>query len=213
MTRAVLAAAIVLALPAAAGAQLARDHAERAQDRRELGQDRRELARDRHDLRWMQELLARFDGARARRDLRALRAIEQDVSRTLAHEEREARLEVMNARGEVQRARGEAAVEQREERWERDGRRDVRDDRRDLRDDRRDLRDDRRDARRVAAIRSDFSRLQGRMDRRSLERKRAMLVELNVMAKAELREDRRELGEDRRELREDRRETREDLRR
>jgi hypothetical protein len=166
MTRAVLAAAVVLALPAAAGAQLARDHAERAQDRRELGQDRHELARDRHDLRWMEELLARFDGARARRDRRALLAIEQDVSRTLAREEREARLEVMHARGELQRARGEAAAEQREERWERDGR-DVPDDRRDLRDDRRDLRDDRRDARRVAAIRDDFSRLQGRMDRRS----------------------------------------------
>ena len=213
MTRAVLAAAIVLALPAAAGAQLARDHAERARIGASSGRIAKSSRATATDLRWMQELLARFDGARARRDLRALRAIEQDVSRTLAHEEREARLEVMNARGEVQRARGEAAVEQREERWERDGRGDVRDDRRDLRDDRRDLRDNRRDARRVAAIRSDFSRLQGRIDRRSLERKRAMLVELNVMAKAELREDRRELGEDRRELREDRRETREDLRR
>ena len=141
---------------------------------------------------------------------RHLLAIEQDVTRTLANEEREARLEVMEARGELQRARAEAAAERREGEWDRH---DLRDDRRDLRDDRRDLRDDRRDARRIAAIRDDFSRLQGRMDGRSLDRKRALLVELNQLARAELHEDRRELGEDRRELREDRREMRENPRR
>ncbi|WP_242343444.1 hypothetical protein [Anaeromyxobacter terrae] len=209
MTRAALVAALVLALPAAGRAQLPRDRAghapepapERAQDRREVRQDRRELARDRWDVRWMDELLSRYDAARARRDRRALLGVEQDVARTLARAEHEARLEVRDARGELRQGRAEAASERRD---------DWRDDRRDARDDRHDLRDDRRDARRVARIRDDFARLQGRMERRALDRKRAMLVELGHLARAELREDRRELREDRGELRENRRD---DLRR
>jgi hypothetical protein len=190
MIRIALAAAALLALPAAGHAQAGRAPVERARDRAELRQDRHELARDRHDLRWMQDLLARFDAARARRDRRALAAVEQDVLRTLAYEEREARLELRDARGELARERAEAAHERR-------------DDTHDRRDDRRDLRDDRRDVRRVAAIRDDFAHLEGRMNRRELDRKRGMLLELIRMARAELREDRREVREDRRELHED----------
>lgn len=187
MIRTALAAAALLALPAAGHAQVGRAPVERAQDRAELRQDRHELARDRRDLRWMRDLLTRFDAARARRDRRALAAVEQDVLRTLAYEEREARLELKDARGELARERAEAAHERR-------------DDRRDLRDDRRDLRDDRRDLRRAAAIRDEFAHLEGRMNRRALDRKRDMLVELIRMARAEVREDRRELREDHRDL-------------
>ncbi len=208
MSRAALVAALVLAVPTAGSAQLPRERVDRvpepAQDRAELRHDRRELARDRWDIRWMDELLARYDAARARRDRRALLGVERDVARTLARAEHEARLEVRDARGELRQERAEAASDRRGE-WG--------DDRRDARDDRRDLRDDRRDARRVAAIRDDFARLQGRMERRSLDRKRAMIVELGRMARAELHEDRRELREDRGELREDRRDVRDDLRR
>lgn len=180
MIRTALAAAALLALPAAGHAQVGRAPVERAQDRAELRQDRHELARDRRDLRWMRDLLTRFDAARARRDRRALAAVEQDVLRTLAYEEREARLELKDARGELARERAEAAHERR--------------------DDRRDLRDDRRDLRRAAAIRDEFAHLEGRMNRRALDRKRDMLVELIRMARAEVREDRRELREDHRDL-------------
>ncbi len=205
MSRAALVAALVLVLPGAGSAQLPGDRVPGpAADRREVRQDRRELARDRWDLRWMDELLSRFDAARARRDRRALLGVERDVARTLARAEHEARLEVRDARGELRRQQAEVASDRRD---------DWRDDRRDARDDRRDLRDDRRDARRIAAIRDDFARLQGRMERRALDRKRALLVELSSLARAELHEDRRELREDRGELREDRREARDDLRR
>jgi hypothetical protein len=91
--------------------------------------------------------------------------------------------------------------------------RDLRDDRRDLRDDRRDLRDDQRDAARERAtlarlegISGEWSRLQGRMAPPALERKRALLVELTGMARAEVAQDRQEIREDRREKREDQRE-------
>jgi hypothetical protein len=131
----------------------------------------------------VKQLVTRFDDAAGRRDRRALRAVEADVVRLLDAERREARVELAKDRGEL-----------------RDDRRDVRAvDRRDLRDDRRDLRDDRRDLRRVKAIDADFRALRGRMDRRSIERKRALLGELFQLARAEVREDRGELREDRRE--------------
>ena len=53
--------------------------------------------------------------------------------------------------------------------------------------------------------------LYGRYDRRSLNDKRAILVDLNRLARGELRENREEVREDRRERREDHRERREDV--
>jgi hypothetical protein len=67
-----------------------------------------------------------------------------------------------------------------------------------MNDDLRDRHDDRRDLRRIAAIDREFTSLRGRMDRRGLERKRTLIVELNRLAQAELREDHRERREDRR---------------
>jgi len=55
----------------------------------------------------------------------------------------------------------------------------------------------------VAAIEQEFASLRSRMDRRSLDRKRTLLVELHGMARAEFHEDRRELREDRRDARDD----------
>lgn len=194
MIRTALAAALLATVPAATSAQA--PHLERAQDRRELRQDRRELGDDRRDLAWMEQLVARFDAARARRNRAALAAVEGDALRTLDRELQEARVEVAKSAGEARRSGGEVRRA--------DSPRELRDDRRDLRDDRRDLRDDRRDAARVSAIRSEFHALRGRMDPRALDRKRTLLVEMTRMARAELQEDRRELREDRRELREDR---------
>lgn len=194
MIRPALAAALLATAP---GVTLAQAPRERAQDRHELRQDRRELREDRRDVAWMEQLVARFDDARARRSRAALGAVEGDVVRVLDRELHEARVEVAKSAGETRRSGREVGSA--------DSRPELRDDRRDLRDDRRDLRDDRRDLARVSAIRSDFHALRGRMDRRALDRKRALLAELTRMARAELREDRREVREDRRELREDRR--------
>jgi hypothetical protein len=185
MTRAAIAALLAALLPAVAGAQAPGERLDRVQDRRELGQDRHEIRDDRRDLARLEGLLERYDAARASRNRREMLQVEDEIARTLAREASEARAEAARSRAELRR---EAH----------DGRRDPSDDRRELRDDRRDLRDDRRDAHRVAAIEREFGSLRGRMNRRSLDRKRVLLDELRRMALAELREDRRELREDHR---------------
>ncbi len=207
MTRAAL-SALLFAVPALAAAQPI-PQGPRAEDRRELRQDRREIADDRRDAFDVRQLLARWDDARARRDRRGLAEVEADVARTLQREVHEGRAELARDHQEL----GHDARDLRGERHEAGlDRRDLRDDRRDLRDDRRDLRDDRRDLARVKAIDGEWSRLRGRTDRRAVERKRTLLVELSRMVRAEIREDRGERREDRRELREDRREGAERLR-
>lgn len=178
MNRLAFATLIVLAVPAAGRAQPRPDYFSRTDDRRELRQDRRDLADDGRDLAWIERLIGDFDAARARRNRRALARVEGEVARTLAREVREGRLDLARSRGEIRRDAYDG-------RWER-------------RDDRRDLRDDRRDLRRVALIEREFGSLRGRMDRRSLDRKRTLLAELHGLARAELREDGWELREDRR---------------
>jgi hypothetical protein len=157
-----------------------------ARGRVELKQDRRELADDRWDLARIEQLLARFDAARARRDRRALASAEAGVLRFLDRELWEARAEVVRASWEIRR----------------DAWRDPRDGRA-WGDDRRDWRDDRRDLARVRTIRAEFGSLRGRMERRALDRKHALVAELAGMARAELREDRAERREGRREARAD----------
>jgi hypothetical protein len=181
MTRATLTALFLATLPAIASAQPApKPHvlAPAAQDRRELRQDKAELRDDWRDLAWIDDLVKRFDAARARRDQRALRAIEDEVNRTLGRELREASREVQESRREAAHDRHEGPGERR--------------------DDRRDARDDRRDLSRLKALDREFDSLRGRMDNRSLARKRTLLVELRKIAAAELQEDRREQREDRR---------------
>jgi hypothetical protein len=218
MNRAALAAVVLLATPALGRAQPMPAGREHAQDRAELRQDRREVANDWRDVRWTEQLLARFDEARSRHARQALRGVEDDVVRTLDRELQEAKVEAMRSGREVARSAQEVQGERREVRYDaaagdrrglQDDRRDLRDDHRDLRDDRRDLRDDRRDLARVRAIRAEFGSLRGRTDRRSLDRKRGLVVELVEMSRAELREDRAEQHEDLRERREDGREQRE----
>jgi hypothetical protein len=65
---------------------------------------------------------------------------------------------------------------------------------------------------RLRALHQEYSGLMARPDPASVERRRAILVDLNRMAAAEIAGDRREIREDKREIREDRRELREDRR-
>ena len=109
--------------------------------RHELRQDRRQLTDNRRNLAWFEELVSRYDAARARRSRRALAAVEHDVAWALERKLREARREI-----------GQAG---------REARSDWREDRHERRDDRRDLRDNRRDAPQIEALRAEFSDLRG----------------------------------------------------
>ena len=159
MTRAVLFAVVVLALLAAGRAQAARDHAEHVSGPALFGRIAASCGAICVDSALDGRAPRSLRRRAPRRDRRALRAVEQDVSRTLAHEEHEARLEVMQARGELQHARGEVTAERR---GAYDARRPARRSRRSARPARRPPRSARRSARgarRVAAIRNDFSRV------------------------------------------------------
>lgn len=199
-----------------------RNRVERAQDRKELRQDARQRLDDRMDVAKLEKALADFDQARAANQAAAMAGVDSHVM-TLARQERaESGVEVAQKAAEVRRDGAEVRSDRREVV------RDVRtghtggqlaDDARDLRDDRRDRRDDRRDlghelgaAGRRGDIAVEYKTLSGRMDAPSLDRRRALLVELIGIARAELAGDRQETREDRRERREDRRETREDRR-
>ncbi len=231
MKRFVFAEKLVLALAFAALPSTlvyAQPRPEARQDRRELRQDQRELRQDqratnddRRDARRYAMLLAEFDQASASRLPPRIMEIDRRVMAAIANEIRESNREVVQKGNEAARSQNEVRREQRE--VGRDVARgqpyQAADDRRDVRDDRRDARDDRRDAQRemgennrLRAIQQEYTTLANRMEPPSLSRKRALIVELNAMAAAELREDHREKREDRREMREDRRELREDRR-
>jgi hypothetical protein len=220
--RIVLLGISLVAVGFGAHAQPARNAAERASDHAELRQDRRQQRDDLVDLSRLESLARRFDDARERGDDAALVSIEREIRVLVDGELREGASELAGDRREVRADRREVGSSRRELR--RDVAHDqpaaVRaDDRRDLRVDRRDLRDDVRDARveaesqeRRRAVVQEMRRLMGRLSPSALDRKRQLLDELIVLARAETGQNDRERREDRRELREDRRETREDRR-
>jgi len=218
--------ALVLSVcPALSSAQprreLRQDRREIQQDRREVRQDQRQLADDRRDAQRYANLLAAFDQARASGQPAALAALDQRVQAALANEVAESNRELMQKGAEAARSQAEVGRSRREVGRDVGRGQPVRaaDDRRDLRDDRRDAADDHRDARREAmdnnrlrALQGQYGALVGRFDPPAVDQKRGILVQLNIMAQAELAEGRREIREDRRELREDKVERREDRR-
>jgi len=181
MTRTALAALLLAALPAAGRAQYSPPLAE---DRHEVRQDRRALSDDWRDLAWMEQLVGRFDSARATRDRRALLVVEDQVAQAVERELHERKAELARDRHEVRKD-------------------EARGDGRDERHDRREAREDRRELDRLKEIRGEFAMLRGRMDKRGLDRTRALLGELTELARREVQQDRRELRHDEREYRED----------
>lgn len=220
--------AIVLALAVPATVASAQPRPEVRQDRRELRQDNREIRQDNRamrddirDARRYSMLLSIFDQAVASRQPPAMMDVDRRVMAAIEGEVRESNREVMQKGAEAGRSQNEVRADRREV-----GRDNMRgqpfraaDDRRDLRDDRRDARDDRQDARRemgennrIRIIQQEYGSLANRLDPPAVNRKRALIVELNIMANREIREDMKEKREDVREKREDRRELREDRR-
>lgn len=161
----------------------------------ELRQDRRELRDDRRDTRELEQLLSRFDRARAQRRLREVRLVQSDLRGLVMRELRESHVELAKDHHELRRD----TVELRTDPGYRRG-----DNLRDRRDDRRDLRQEADSLQRTRAIAGELDALYGRMDMRSLERIRGLMVELLAMAHQEQRQNLQEVREDRHEQREGR---------
>lgn len=211
--------AVSCCLATTAQAQVRRDRAEKGADRRALRQDHREKADDRADVARLAGLLARFDAARSSSDQAGLSAVNAELKNIIEGEVRESRWESAKDRQELRQDNRELRADRREVGQDRGRPLAAADDRHDLRDDRRDRRDDVRDVaaesatrQRVMAIGSQLAALGGAHDNGSLDKTRALIVELQRLAAGELAADRQETREDRRELKEDRRELREDRR-
>ena len=203
-----------------------RPRAERVGDQIERADNAAETRDDMRDARQLDRWIEVWLDARASDNVPQERQADRNLERWMRQELAETRGEVAEANAEVRRS----TVERNQSRRERNrttgtGRPgQAADDRRDLRDDRRDLRDDRRDAtqeRNELAQKRDIAReleaMQPAFDSQTATpqqyaRKRVLLLELQVMARAEIARDHQEQREDTRELREDRRETREDRR-
>lgn len=194
----ILVTTLALLLPTFASAQA--PHRERAQDRREVRHDKGDLRDGRRDLDRIEKIRDDYRRAITGRSARAVNRVEARLTAWLDEELREDRREVRQDKRELQRSRREL---RRDARYE--TRRGVRDDRRDRRDDRRDLALERGERQRHLQLERELRGLLGRKDRRSLQRKAAILDELVSLQRAELRQDRQELREDRQERREDRR--------
>lgn len=201
--------------------ELRQDNRELRQDNRELRQDKAAAMDDLRDARRYQILLGQFDQAVAARNAGALAGVEARVLAAITGEINESNREMVQKGNEAARSQNEVGRSRNEVVRDNMRGQPVRaaDDRRDLRDDRRDARDDRRDAaretnenNRLRAMHAEYSGLLNRLDPPAVGRKRQILVDLNLIAQKEIRDNRKEIQEDRREKREDIRERREDRR-
>lgn len=201
-------------------AQPGQNHAEHVNNKIEKQMNRAERHDDRLDLAQMQNLLARFDQARASRRPALMSEVDSDVLRALAFELREGRVESGRKANEANRS-GQEAMQQRHEAGRdaammappgmvADGARDARKDMADMREDQLDLVRERNLQMRKRDIAMGYERLAHRHDPRSAALKRSMLNDLVMLAKAEVMDNKKEKMEDKRERHEDRHERRED---
>lgn len=156
-------------------------------DRHEKRQDVREVRDDRRDLAELEDVLAQFDRARARRSEHQLAAVDSRLRALLREELHENRVELAKEKAEARRS--ERDVRHADNRWERrESVREAREDRRDVRVASQMLEQRQRIARELAS-------LAGRMHPTELNRKRALIVELIDLARRELRESQKEVRE------------------
>lgn len=174
------------------------DDREDRREGREIGRDRRASRDDRHDRQFLEDLIARFDDARANRDFAAINEVDRDFLTAIRFEIAETQRELRRARRELKRSRREA----RDAEITGDDPIDAQGDRR---DDRRDLVAEKRALDAAIRIEREYNRLSRRRGPRVNNRKRDLLEDALGLAAFEQRENRRELREDRRERREDRR--------
>ncbi len=194
MTRTALAACLALAFPALAGAAT-------SAARKDLREDRRQLRDDLRDAKQARRLLADFDRAAGSGGRHALAAVEARVERALEVEAREARVEA----GEAAHRLREDSLDAGQPGWRPapgavDQRRDQLAEARDRVNDRRDLILEADYRNRISAIRDEWQSLRGHRERKHMQRKHALLVEVVRLSRLEIRKDLHEIHEDRERL-------------
>ena len=192
-------ALLALLLPAAA---LAQDRDVR-HDHGELRRDQAEVSDDVRDLRWAETLQARFEDAWRARDWNAVRRIEDGVARYIQQELGDARNDVAHDAEAARRAEAEVRQDRRA-----GDHHEAREDIAKVRHNRAETERDEAVFKRLTDLQQRFAELRGRTDRRDMERKRDIIVDLVVMARGELNHDARDQHHDREQLREDRRDDR-----
>ena len=170
-----LAAAMSLSLPALAHAADKHGPAPRVEKQHEVRQDRREQRDDRRDTKQMESLLSQYDDARRHNANHALLQVESELRAYLKSELSESRTELASARV--------------------DARTDK--DRRDRKDSARDARNEAESLRQTRDIARELDGLYGRLDPRSIQRKRTLMADLLRLAQAEQSRDRMETHQDR----------------
>lgn len=209
---------LALALAVVAPPATARERRVREvhQSRAELSDDRRDTRDDWTDLNRLDQLVDDWHAAWASGDRGAEQLADNGIERWLAQELRESRHEVGEARREVSSSAAEVRHERRDVAATPHGRAghvqrtELRDDRHDLRDDKRDLFKDQADLKRTREIARELALLQpafatGTATHYDYDSKSALLIELQDMARRELKRDKQETREDQRERVEDRR--------
>lgn len=192
---------------------------ERAQDQRELNKDANKTIDDQYDLAWIENLLVRYDAARARRARSIINQIDRDVMNYLTWEVKESRREVHQKQAEVKRDNRELNSDKRElNRNAATGAppaanakdvHDMRDDHRDRNDDIRDVKIEAAQMNRLKQILAEYKRLAYIHGPGPVGQKRALIAEVVAIARGEVIGNVKETNEDLRELREDQREHRE----
>ncbi|MFM7200451.1 MAG: hypothetical protein ACKO6N_06650 [Myxococcota bacterium] len=205
-----------------ASASPAQNRYEHNANKSEQAQNRYERRDDKLDLVQLENLLRRFDQAKAARRPALMSDVDSDVLKALAAELVEGRQEVAQKYDEAARSGQELAQGRAEAGRDaaymapppvvRDDVRDVRKDAADYREDRADLNREQNIQLRKRSLAREYRTFAHMHDPRSSMRKRAVLIDLITLAKMEVQENRKEKHEDRNERREDKQERHEDRR-
>lgn len=213
----IIAAGIVLMVPALVCAQATRNTKEVVNNEKQIAVDKQQLARDQREVKDFERLLHELDTLREARAVDSFMRLNLKIRALMDRELKQARTKAGQAGREVNQSRREKRGE-RQEAGTTDLARDyqqLNDDRRDLRDDRRDLRGAAARADRMAAIIASSDALQEGVRSNNpdaIAESRRLMGEFLEVLKADLAATSSELTEDRVERREDRRERRTDQR-
>ena len=213
----IVAAGIVLMVPALVCAQEARNTKEAVNNEKQIAVDKQQLARDQREVKDFERLLHELDTLREARAVDSFMRLNLRIRAAMDRELMQARTKAGQAGREVNQSRREKRGE-RQEAGTTDLARDyhqLNDDRRDLRDDRRDLRGAAARADRMAAIIASSDALQEAVrsnNSDAIAETRRLMGEFLEVLRADLAANSAELTEDRGERREDRRERRTDRR-
>lgn len=213
---------LALSVSFSASANPGQNRYENTANKVEQSQNRYERRDDKLDLVQLENLLRRFDQAKAARRPGLMSEVDSDVLRVLASELAEGRQEVAQKYDEASRSGQELAQGRAEAGRDaaymapppvvRDDVRDARKDAADYREDRADLNREQNIQLRKRSLAREYRTFAHMHDPRASMRKRGILLDLITLAKLEVQDNRKEKHEDRNERREDKHERHEDRR-